>query len=91
MSKNLNRRFFYDFLIRLANEQTNKVPEAIPIIIEDGTHNKIDEVDSTKERNENVAKIEKIEKVDKSGKNVQDQPPPLMQGSPRILKKVPTA
>ena len=79
MSKNLNRRFFYDFLIKLANEQINKVThESNPLILEDGI---------------SKAEEQKLKNV-KSSKSLIDQPdqgpPPLMQGEPRILKKVPT-
>lgn len=68
MSKNLNRRFFYDFLIRMANESNVNQDNEIVTLLEAGK-----------------------EEPSTSLKKSDSQPPPLMQGTPKItLKKVHT-
>ena len=77
MSKNLNRRFFYDFLLALAKEYEVN-PDAIetPFIIGKKNHFK----------KKNFVKSIRIF-IDMPDHAGDDGPPPLMQDSPRSLKK----
>ena len=92
MSKNLNRKFFYDFLIALAKEyHCNKQMKYKQISnaetnLESG--NLLDEPDLAKSHEKSAENLE-AEELKKS--KTLDEPPPLMEGSPRTLKKVHTA
>lgn len=64
MSKNLNRKFFYDFLIRLATDAKARKDDKSPLNVEDG--------EATASNGQASAENN-------------DEPPPLMQGTPRKL------
>ena len=101
MSKNLNRRFFYDFLIALAKEhQCNKGrPRHLEnMMIESGlldepdlaaTSPPLPPVSKSHEVEKSKEKLAPEEELNKS-KSL-DEPPPLMEDSPRSLKKIHTA
>ena len=94
MSKNLNRRFFYDFLINLAKEHQQKQKRQLISQAESGESQvALDEPDLAKaassKSHENEKSTESCEELKRS--TTLDEPPPLMEGSPRTLKKVHTA
>lgn len=92
MSKNLNRRFFYDFLIQLANDACgNGENENNPLVtVEDG---------STKNLGNHITGSTcsncSCNDLKKSTNNLappeDNGPPPLMQGSPAATLKIHTA
>ena len=90
MSKNLNRRFFYDFLIELANEASNYKIHPL-VTVEDG---------GIKDTSKNIGGSNcSCNDIKKSANNLapptvpplEEGPPPLMQGSPGNLTKIHTA
>ena len=102
MSKNLNRGFFYEFLIALAKEHqcnANRPRHLENMMVEAGL---LDEPDLAKSHEAELKKSkEKLtttntrdratdtEELNKT-KSL-DEPPPLMEDSPRTVKKVHTA
>ena len=104
MSKNLNRRFFYDFLINLAREHQCSQKRQLISQAESGDTGGLDEPDLAISKTAAGSKSH-LENMEKSTENLDskpnseelkksrtlDEPPPLMEGSPRTLKKVHTA
>ena len=74
MSKNLNRRFFYDFLLALAQEY-----EKNPAVIE--------EQERGEGLIQTETEIKKKSDLNIDMPDGNDGPPPLTQDSPRIIKK----
>ena len=88
MSKNLNRRFFYDFLIQLANDASTEETDKVPLVtIEEGS--KGDHALSGSNCNCNCNDIKKSTQS-LVPPELDGGPPPLMQGSPDTLRKNPT-
>ena len=101
MSKNLNRGFFYQFLIALAKEHqcnANRPRHLENIMIETGLLDepdlaKIHEAELKKSKEEKLTTTntkdtstdtEELNKTTKS--STADEPPPLMEDSPRTVK-----
>ena len=105
MSKNLNRGFFYQFLIALAKEHqcnANRPRHLENIMMETGLIDepdlaKIHEAELKKSKEEKLTTNTKdtstdTEELNKTTKSsAADEPPPLMEDSPRTVKKVHTA
>ena len=101
MSKNLNRRFFYDFLINLAKEHQCSRKRQLISQAESGETGGLDEPDlamkTASKSHENMEKsTENLSSKSPNSEELKksrtlDEPPPLMEGSPRTLKKVHTA
>ena len=86
MSKNLNKRFFYDFLIELANENSNYKIHPL-VTVEDGDNLK----NTSKSIGGSNCSCNDIKKrtnnlVPPTVPPLEEGPPPLMQGSPVNLK-----
>ena len=98
MSKNLNRRFFYDFLIKLAHESCSETYKESP----DKPIDQPDDVEAGQEETKPMLGLNKngIFQTQSSKGSEAKMPsideneimmPPLEQDSPRTLKKVHTA
>ena len=92
MSKNLNKRFFYDFLINLSRENCL----GPMLLAENGTYCHGPAAPTT-DQDDTVAYDDDKKLIQSPStpmiiKNDSDEPPPLIEGPPRtLLKKIHTA
>ena len=90
MSKNLNKRFFYDFLIELANENSNYKIHPLVTVEDGGIKNASNKIGGSNCSCNDIKKSTN-NLVPPTVPTLDDGPPPLMQGSPGNMTKIHTA
>ena len=90
MSKNLNKRFFYDFLIELANENSNYKIHPLVTVEDGGIKNASNNIGGSNCSCNDIKKSTN-NLVPPTVPTLDDGPPPLMQGSPGNMTKIHTA